>query len=520
MSEATTWTADEAGLARLARCLALKLRPGDAIALHGDLGAGKSTFARAFIRAALGDPAAEVPSPTFPIEQLYETPRGMIAHYDLYRLSGPDELEDLGFVERAEASIVLIEWPERGEGLLPENRIDLHLAPDRDPALRGVGLSAHGALAARAARAVAMARFLDGVADWRDADITFLDGDASTRSYARLTRADGVTAVLMDAPRQPDGPPVRDGKPYSRIAHLAEDVRPFVAVQGGLVESGLAAPALFGTDLAAGFVLSSDLGDLSFGRALAAGHDQATLWAAAVDVLVALRRRPFARTLPLPDGSTHALPRFDRAALEIEVGLLLDWYWPYAKGAPAPASVRRDFEALWAPLLDRMLAEVPGIFLRDYHSPNLFWRPAEAGLARVGVIDFQDALAEPWAYDLVSLLQDARVDVPASLEARERARYLDAIAATETGFDRDAFLATYAVFGAQRNTRLIGLWVRLLQRDHKPGYMQHMARTWDYVARNLAHPALADLRGWYETHFADDLARARGSTPAGATNGL
>jgi N-acetylmuramate 1-kinase len=492
---------DEAGLARLAESLALKVKPGDCIALHGDLGAGKTTFARAFIRAVLGDPDAEVPSPTFAIEHLYETPRLTVAHYDLYRLSGADELAAIGFDERAATAVTLVEWPERADALLPDSRIDLELTPTEDADERQITLATRGPLQARIARALDIHAFLDAQPEWRSARVTFLNGDASTRSYARLSTG-ALTAILMDAPRQPDGPPIRDGKPYSRIAHLAEDVRPFVAVQAGLRSVGLAAPTLLAHDIDAGLLLTSDIGELAFGQAVQAGCDPDVLWPAAVDVLLALRQTPFARTLPLPDGTQHTLPRFDRAALEIEVELLLDWYWPHVKGAPAPAEIRATFKALWAPVLDRMLAEPPGLFLRDFHSPNLFWRPTLTGTDRVGVIDFQDALAEPWAYDLASLLQDARMDVPRRLEAQELARYCAVVAGRDASFDPAAFGATYAAFGAQRNTRLIGLWVRLLQRDSKPGYMQHMPRTWDYLQRNLAHPTLADLRAWYARHFA------------------
>jgi N-acetylmuramate 1-kinase len=491
---------DEAGLMRLAEVLALKLKAGDCIALHGDLGAGKTTFARAFIRAVLGDADAEVPSPTFAIEQLYETQRLAIAHYDLYRLASADELTDIGFDERAPASVTLVEWPDRASGLLPLSRLDLYLEPTAAIDQRQVTLKAHGDLASRVDRALTVQAFLSSLKDWHDARVVYLNGDASTRSYARLIRPER-RAVLMDAPRQADGPPIRDGKPYSRIAHLAEDVRPFVAVQLGLLAAGLAAPELLAYDLDAGLVLASDLGDVYFGRGVHEGLDQAELWSGAVDVLLALRDKPFATTLALPDGSMHTLPRFDRAALEIEVELLLDWYWPYAKGSPVPAATRVEFAALWRPVLDRMLIEPAGIFLRDFHSPNLFWRPEQAGTNRVGLIDFQDALAEPWAYDLVSLLQDARVDVPRDLEAREFNRYCAAVSAREAAFDPKAFAQTYAAFGAQRNTRLIGLWIRLLQRDQKPGYMQHMPRTWEYLMRNLAHPSLSQVRRWFEQHF-------------------
>jgi len=195
------------------------------------------------------------------------------------------------------------------------------------------------------------------------------------------------------------------------------------------------------------------------------------------------------------------LPRRDRAAFEIEVELLLDWHWPAIKGSPASPSVRAEFAGLWAPVLDRLLALPGGWFLRDYHSPNLIWLPQRAGVARVGIIDFQDALEEHAAFDLVSLLQDARTTVPEELESELFAYYCAEVAAREPTFDRAAFAAAYADFGAQRNTRLLGLWLRLLKRDGKPHYVQYIPRTWGYLERNLRAPELAPLAAWYELHF-------------------
>lgn len=492
----------EADLARLAEMIALKVQAGDAVALHGDLGAGKTTFARALIRALLAEPEAEVPSPTFGIVQPYATPRLAVAHFDLYRLSGPDDLLEVGFDDAVAAGLVIVEWPERALSALPRDRLDIALTPEADASLRSVTLTASGSFVVRLERLVLIQAFLARAMPGNGSitHIAYLQGDASARAYARIA-ANGRSYVLMDAPRMPDGPPIHDGRPYSRIAHLAEDVRPFVAVGRALEARGLSAPHIHAADLDAGLLLLEDLGDLSFGRALEAGLPQAPLWQAAVDVLIRLRQADLPPALALPDGSSYPLPRFDRAALEIELGLMLDWYWPEVMGAPAPAPIRAEFMALWSPVLDRLLAEPAGLFLRDFHSPNLFWLPDRPEPRNVGLIDFQDALAEPWALDLVSLLQDARVDVSAELERRERERYMAEVAAREPGFDREAFLATYAAFGAQRNTRLVGLWVRLLRRDGKAAYLRHMPRTWDYLARNLAHPGLAGLKAWYDRHF-------------------
>jgi aminoglycoside/choline kinase family phosphotransferase len=162
--------------------------------------------------------------------------------------------------------------------------------------------------------------------------------------------------------------------------------------------------------------------------------------------------------------------------------------------------VRAEFLALWSPVLDAMLSRPAGVFLRDFHSPNLFWLPHGTGLRRVGLIDFQDALAEHWAYDVCSLLQDARVYVAEEIEARELARYCRDVSRFDPAFDEHEFRAAYATFGLQRNTRLVGLWVRLLRRDGKPNYLRHMSRTWRYIERNGRHPDLAPLAAWFDRH--------------------
>jgi tRNA threonylcarbamoyl adenosine modification protein YjeE len=500
------WTRDldEAGVVRLADLLALKIRRGDVVALRGEVGAGKTTLARALIVALLGDAAAEVPSPTFSLAQVYETPRLALTHFDFYRLVSADEAREVGFDEAIANGAAIVEWPERAPELLPESRIEIDLAETADPAMRRVSVRGFGSAAAGVARIDELMAFLDGQARWRGARIAYLQGDASTRSYARLSHEHG-TILLMDTPPHSDGPATLAAQAYSRIAHLAEDMRSFVAMSGLLRSAGLSAPAVPAFDLEKGILLVEDLGDRVFTAEIAAGASQAELWRAAVDALIRLRGVPQPPSLPLPDGSSFVLPRRDRAAFEIEVELLLDWHWPGIKGSPAPAKARAEFMALWAPVLDRLLALPGGWFLRDYHSPNLIWLPEREGVARVGIIDFQDALNEHAAFDLVSLLQDARTTVPAELESELFAYYCDAVAAREPAFDRAAFAAAYADFGAQRNTRLLGLWLRLLKRDGKPHYVQYIPRTWGYLERNLRAPALAPLAAWYELHFPVDL---------------
>ena len=206
------------------------------------MGAGKTTLARALIGAVLRDNSAEVPSPTFSLHQTYVSRRLTMAHFEFYRLSGAHEAVERRFEDSVQDAAVIVKWPERAAALLPETRIEVVLAETGDPDVRCVTLRGLGGAGDRIARVAAVMAFLDRQAHWSDARITYLQGDASTRGYARLS-VDGRTALLMDAPRQPDGPPVRDNKPYSQIAHLAEDmVRAFAAIAGPLRAAGLSAP--------------------------------------------------------------------------------------------------------------------------------------------------------------------------------------------------------------------------------------------------------------------------------------
>jgi tRNA threonylcarbamoyl adenosine modification protein YjeE len=495
----------ESELLRLAEEIAFAVRPGDCLLLQGDLGAGKTTLARALIRALLGDDAAEIPSPTFTILQTYDAPRMSIAHLDLYRLADASEIEELGLADTLVTGIALIEWPERAEGRLPEDHLRVRLADTGDEYARTVTLAGSPSWRGRIERLAAM-RAVIRAAGWTQEStrLAYFQGDASPRRYARLTRPAPapLSAIVMDAPRMPDGPPIRDGKPYSRIAHLAEDVRPFVAVANALHKAGVSAPGIDAHDLAHGLLVVEDLGAGVFGEELRRGASQSELWHAAVDVLAHLRGVPLPAALPLPDDTTYSLPPYDASALAVETELILDWYWLASKGAPVPADARAEFTGLWAPILARLASLPRRWVLRDYHSPNLIWRPERKGLENVGVIDFQDALAGPAEYDLVSLLQDARLDVPPELEARLLTHYCAAVAGTEAGgFDREAFAFAYAALGAQRNTKIAGIFTRLARRDGKPQYLAHMPRIWRYLARDLAHPELAKLAAWYEKHF-------------------
>lgn len=498
--------ADIARLDRIAAALALIVRPGDLIALEGDLGAGKTTFARAFIGRLRGGAMEEVPSPTFALVQTYATPRMAVTHIDGYRLGGARDVEELGLDEALADGLVLIEWPSRVADLLPADRFEIALDDQGEDDTRAVTLTGHGAAAPRLARLRSALDFIEA-SGWGRADPLYIQGDASVRRYARLQGAD-ASAILMDAPRQPDGPPIRAGKPYSGLAHLAEDVRPFVALTNALRGLGLSAPAVIAHDMAQGFLLLEDLGDLLYTRAVAAGADMETLYRAAVDALLVLRKATPPVRLPLPDGTFHRLQAYDEGALGIEVELLLDWFWPALHGAPAPARARAEFLTLWGERFAALARQPQGLVLRDYHSPNLLWLPEREGVARVGVLDMQDALRGPVAYDLVALLQDARQAVPAALERDLFGYYSAASERADSSFDRSEFTAAYASLGAQRNTKILGIFARLARRDGKRAYLAHIPRVSAYLERNLAHSSLGGLKAWYDRHL-PFAARAR-----------
>jgi N-acetylmuramate 1-kinase len=498
MSPSTTFSvalSNETATAHLMDDLALLIGPGDVIALSGDLGAGKTAAARAMIRYLASDDALEVPSPTFTLAQVYDLPSFPLLHADLYRINDASELEEIGLAPLPEGTVVLIEWPERAPSALPADRIEIALShrPALGSTARAAEITGYGQAAALVARFKTLRQFLD-VAGFMESKRQRMPGDASTRSYARLNR-DDVSFILMNSPRRPDGPPIYDGKSYSAAVHLAEDVKPFVAIAGGLRERGFSAPAIHHADLDAGFLITEDFGSAG----VIEGDPPAPIaerYEAATDALAELHREALPEILPLAPQITYAIPTFDTEALLVEAGLMLEWYLPDRGVAPAN-NIRAEFVTMWRDLLGRPAAAVRTWVLRDFHSPNLIWLGERSGFAKVGIIDFQDAVLGPAAYDLVSLLQDARIDVPEQLELALLARYIKARRGADDSFDPAGFAELYAIMSTQRNTRLLGTFARLNRRDGKPQYLRHQPRIWTYLSRSLAHPALAQAREWY-----------------------
>lgn len=508
-AEKVVWrldAANEAETIAVAADLAGLLADGDIVTLIGDLGAGKTTFARSLIRALTGDPNLEAPSPTFTLMQTYEGGGHTIVHADLYRIEQGAQLTDLGWEEAVEGAIVLVEWPERAQEFFEGDRLAVRLSfadPDRREA-RKITISGYGRFAPRLAEFKAQREMLRE-AGFAGAKRQFLQGDASTRAYETLEAPSGERAILMISPPRPDGPPIRYGKSYSAIARLAENVKPFVALADGLRAHGLSSPKILGKDLAGGLLVVEDLGREGV------VDDNGPIperYLEAAGALAHLHAQTLPDSAPIEGNGVYHIPPYDLDALLIEVELIIDWYAGHIAKSVVPSGARAVFINLWRQVLIEIASAAPTWTLRDYHSPNLIWLPRREGIRRVGIIDFQDCVLGHPAYDVASLGQDARVTVPDDLEIKLLAHYARARREADPSFDMAAFARAYSILGAQRATKVLGIFARLDQRDGKPVYLKHIPRVEAYLKKCLRHPALADIKAWYEANL-PALFRAR-----------
>lgn len=311
-------------------------------------------------------------------------------------------------------------------------------------------------------------------AGWGDATVAPLAGDASNRRYDRVSGAKGA-AVLMDAP-----------------AERGEDITIFLDFTDLLRRQGLSAPTIYHADRATGFALLEDLGDDLYARIAAADPSQeAQIYGAAVDLLAEMHSAP-----PPVRAGARAIQPYDAAVLLREAQLATGWWVPAASADTPGTALEDDFSDVIARACGDVATRRDALVLRDYHAENLLWLPRREGAARVGLLDYQDALIGARAYDLVSLLEDARRDTSTGLRRAMIDRYVAA-----SGVAADEFAAEYAVLGAQRNLKIIGIFARLWLRDGKPVYLDMIPRVWAHLMNDLAHPGLSELAAFVNANI-------------------
>ena len=341
-------------------------------------------------------------------------------------------------------------------------------------------------------------------AGYADAARFMLPSDASTRRYERLTLPDGSTLMLMDAAPVMESPPCdpawsaeqRIVSGWNATARLAASrVDAFAAVARHLRSLDLSAPAVHALDGPNGLAVIEDFGDNAFARLMEQGADERELYFAAIDALAALHAKTPPDILLGPGGSWPLLT-YDAVALKAGADLFVDWMPKLKPELSFDGEARTAWDGLWSDIAARGETGAAVMAHRDYHAENLIWLKDRSGAARVGMIDFQDAVLAHPSWDLHSLLQDARRDVSSELEAEALDRYFG----HRPELDRGAFMADYAALAALNEARILGIFARLVFRDSKPRYLTFMPRMWAHLERNLQNPALAGLRAWFDRH--------------------
>ena len=331
-----------------------------------------------------------------------------------------------------------------------------------------------------------------------------LPGDASTRRYERLTTPAGSTLMLMDQAASAESPPCdpawtpeeRRAHGWNAVARLsAGRVEAFAAVSNHFRTCGLSTPEIVAVDARNGFAVIEDFGDALFARVIEAGEPEAPLYLEAVEALAHLHlNATYPDVLPGAGGG-WPLQTYDAVALQGGADLFVEWLPKLAPELTFDAEAIAGWQDAWAPVTAMGEAKAWVIAHRDYHAENLIWLPQRERFRRVGMIDFQDAVLAHPVWDLHSLLQDARRDVPAEIEARALDLYFDIMMV-----DREAYLADYAALAALNEARILGIFARLVARDGKPRYRAFMPRMWAHLNHNLKQPGLEGVAVWFDRH--------------------
>ncbi|AQX22282.1 MULTISPECIES: tRNA (adenosine(37)-N6)-threonylcarbamoyltransferase complex ATPase subunit type 1 TsaE [unclassified Bartonella] len=472
-----------------AQDLALALKSGDLVTFQGDLGAGKSTLIRALIRTLANNCTMDIPSPTFTLVQSYQLPQFEVLHADLYRISSIEEMDELGLHESRKDNILLIEWPEKGAEVL--GPVTFAITLQYKGCGRHITLDSAEHATERLQRSFAIRTFLI-THRRRHIQRRFLAGDASARSYELLDDGNHQE-VLMNAPTMQMAQNVDSS--YVETTHLAKDISQFVGISQIILENGFSAPRIFAKDLENGILILEDFG--CEGLLDQSGNPIEERYIACSELLATFHQKSWPLKKKFATFQLQ-IPFYDCQAMRAELSLLLDWYLPFQQKKTLNIKQRETFFTCWQPYLDLLTQGENTFVMRDYHSPNILWREHKKGIDRIGLIDFQDGVSGPTVYDLVSLAQDARLFIPPELENKIFNTYCSVRHQAPRPFDEDEFRKLYVLAGTQRVSKILGIFVRLHQRDGKSFYLKYLPHLQNYLIRNLSHPILSPLQSLYQ----------------------
>jgi len=473
----------------LAKEVSLIIQKGDFISLVGPMGSGKTTLSK-YIINSIGEVIQEVTSPTFNLSQTYPTQRSLITHYDLYRIENYTDLEEIGFKEALEEGIVIVEWADKFSHELPKDRLEIKIE-DNGKNKRIAYIKGYGCWKKRLERNIHLNNFISGC-DLKIVNKNWMKGDASERSYQRIVTEDNSYVVMNNNQRKKEINPTK----------IAENIEAFILINYYLESLGIKIPRILKIDRKNSFLLLEDLGNIQYSKINLNDNHVFDYYAPAIESLVLIQNSQHKKNLKY-NGMEHVLNFYDKDIYLEEVKLLIDWYWPYKKGTLCEINVYKEYTAIWNTLLSK-ISQSSTLTLRDFHSPNLLWVNNENGLRRCGIIDFQDALIGHPLYDLVSLTQDARIDISRELETKilnyyNELKYSQASKNLEINLVQD-----YHIIATQRCFKILGVFARLAMSSKKPEYLLHIPRIIGYIERNFENKVLKDLKEWFERNFKEE----------------